>query len=117
MAKLMHKAILVTLLIASAPAAVFSSGPQPAQQTSDQMVDYTLQITQVSAGTVLAEWDAMPGAGAYRVIVRDLTTSQILSSFDTWNTSAVISSLPPGHSLRFSVTKLENLVLSDIIIL
>ncbi|MBV6441449.1 MAG: hypothetical protein EPGJADBJ_03134 [Saprospiraceae bacterium] len=116
MSNFLHKVIIAAFLIGVASLYSFSSHQQSINQISDQLLHDGLQVTSIFAGAVLMEWDQMDGQVAYSVSVRDLTTLQELTSFQTWNTSATVSNLPTGRTLRFSVARGDNVIILEVIL-
>lgn len=65
--------------------------------------DPTLSVRNIASGTVQMSWTPFGTAVEYDVTVTDLTSSALIASFSTANTSAIISGLTPGHTYRYEV--------------
>ena len=64
-----------------------------------------LALTNTAPGTILADWTQTnpPALYTYTVAVVDLTSRQLVTTFQTTNLSATVGNLASGHLYRFTV--------------
>lgn len=107
MFNLLKNTILLALLLSAAAwrPAVLASTPLDAQLT----------VTSTSPGAVTLTWDVLAGSGPYSVSVQDLTTNQRVTDFTTTATTANVSGLMVGHTCRFSVSRGEQIIITETI--